>query len=230
MKDYLRELEVEKLNITGREGLPFWTIIHFFERTIAHHMKVTTIQRICELTAQGAPDNYFYIAKNSVDVYQDERVEFNQFKDFKILESKDRHPEAFWDLIVNLKRPIVFFDDGIERIPLYDFTYNEALRITSFKENSPFNANLEGAGGSLVDLFYAREREERLRNEHLNNYLGQATENIERIVRTSQVIEDPNTPAGVQYYARMNLMKIMRAQDRLNEKVGINDIHIDERV
>lgn len=156
-------------------------------------------------------------------------VQFNQFKEFTILESKNKNPDNFWNLIVNLKRPIVFFDDGAEHIPLYDFTYDEALRITSFKENSPFNADLEGAVGSLVDLFYAREREQRSRDEHLNNYIGQATENIERIVRTSQIIEHPDTPTGVQYYARMNLMKIMRTQERLNEKVGINDIHIDER-
>lgn len=230
MEYTLRDLDIKSVSITGKEGLPFWTILHYFDKTINHHMKLTTIQRICELTAQDVPDNHFIVASHSVDVYQNKKVTVDQFKDFTVLESKSRNPENFWNLIINLKRPVVFFDNGDERILLYDFTNEEALRVTSFDENSPFTANLEGAGGSLVDLFYAREREERLRNEHMNRYLGQAAENLERIVRASQVIENLNTPSGVRHYAQLNMEKIMRAQERLNDKVGINNIHIDTRV
>ena len=226
----LRNLDIGTIRIRGKEGLPFWTILHYFDKTINNHMKLTTIQRICELTAQDVPNNHFIVATNSVDVYQQKKMTIDQFKNFTVLESKSRDSENFWKLIINLKRPVVFFDNGKERIPLYDFTNEEALRVTSFNENSPFSANLEGAGGSLVDLFYAREREERLRNEHMNRYLGQAAENIERIVRASHVIDNPNTPPGVRYYAQLNMDKIMRAQERLNDKVGINEIHIDNRI
>lgn len=230
MEEQIRELEVRTVRITGKEGLPFWTILHYFDMTINHHMKLTTIQRICELTARDVPDNHFIVAAHSVDLYQQKKPSINQFKEFTVLESKSRDPKKFWDLIVNLKRPVVFYDNGSERIPLYDFTNEEALRVTSFQENSPFTANLEGAGGTLVDLYYAKEREERLRNEQMNRYLGQAAENIERIVRASQIIEDPRTPQGVRFYAMANMERIMNAQERLNNKVGINEVHIDRRI
>lgn len=226
----LERLDIASVRVVGKEGLPFWTILHFFDKTINNHMKLTTIQKICELSAQGIPDKHFIIAENSVGVYQQEKIKYEQFSDYKVLETKSRNPKNFWDLIINLKRPVVFLDNGRDMVPLYDFTYDESLRITSFHENSPFSANFEGAGSSLVDLFYAKEREERRREEHLNNYLGQAAQNVESIVRASQVIDNPNTPPGIRVYATDTMEKLLKAQDRLNEKVGINTVHIDRRV
>lgn len=224
----IRELEIASLQATGKEGLPFWTIVHFFEKTISNHMKLTTIHKICELSTQGVPEHHFTIATNSIGIYKED-IKFESFKDYETLESTNSDSQAFWNMIINLKRPIVFFDNGTERVPLYRFDSNEALRINSFTENSPFNVNFEGAAGALLDLFYAPEREERQRNEHLNQYLGQATENIERIVRTSHIIEDPRTPPGIRLYAQQSMERLMKAQESLNEKAGIYNIHINEK-
>lgn len=225
----LKELEIGTATVTGKEGLPFWTIVHFFERTINNHMKLTTIQRICELSAQGVSDNDFIVASSSIDVYQQDQIRTEDFREFTVLENKRNNPQNFWNQIYNLKRPIVFFNNGEEWIPLYDFNKDEALRITSFKENSPFNVNFEGAGESLVDLFYAREREERARIDHTNRYLADMTENVERLVRASQVINNPNTHPGVRMYAEQAMIKIINAQEKLNEKVGIIEVRIDRK-
>jgi hypothetical protein len=225
--DFLNPLEVGTFNLTGKEGLPFWTIIHYFERTISNHMKLTTIQRICELSANGVPDSHFYLAKKSVDIYQEEPLNDGLFKDYIVLATKSNSPERFWDSILNLKRPVVFFDNGNKRIPLYDFTYEEALRISYFREQSPFNVNLDGGLGSLADLFYAREREERNRIQFENDYIGQASNNLENIVRSSQTIQNPDVPPGVRYYAEQQMYALLNAQEKLNQKVGINQVRID---
>lgn len=225
----LNPLALGTAEVIGKEGLPFWAIVHFFDKTISNHLKLTTIQRICELSARGVPDNHFLVATRSSNLYQEDISDFDSFKDYVVLETKSNSPKNFWETIGNLKRPIVFYDNGIDRIPLYDFTYNEALRITSFSENSPFQVNFDGSLGTMVDLFYAGEREERARDQSLNEHIGQAANNLEQIVRASQIIESPTTPEGVKFYARQQLESLLNAQANLNEKVGLNHVRIDRR-
>lgn len=215
------DMKMGFISVIGKEGLPFWTIVHFFERTISNHMKLTTIQRICELSGKGVPDEHFFVAKDSVAVYQSKPIDANDFKSYIVLESKAKSPEAFWNHIGNLKRPIVFYDDGIKRIPLYDFTYEEALRIAFFSENSPFYVKFKGAISPLFDLFKSSNK----KHEPMEN-LDQGLNQIERIIKTSELIEESHASMGIKMYAREQLSKLIESQERLNERVGINYVEI----
>jgi hypothetical protein len=212
------ELELGLISVDGKEGLPIWTIVHFFERTISNHMKITTIQRICELSANGVPDEHFFVAKDSADVYQSKPIDVTNLSSYIVLESKANSPENFWNHIGNLKRPIVFYDDGFKRIPLYDFTYEEALRITYFRENSPFHVKFKGAISPLLDLFNYRSRE---------NEIERRLNRIERIIKTSELIEESHASMGIKIYAREQLSNLLESQDKLNQRVGINHVSID---
>lgn len=225
----LDNLRVGSLRITGREGLPFWTIVHFIDKTISNHMKVTTIQRICELTAKGFSDQCFSIATNSVNVYQEYPLNENDFSNYISLASKEDSPEEFWQHIGRLKRPVVFFHNENQKIPLYDFTYEEALRVKYFSENSPFEAEFRGSNGSLEDLFLLKEGDNDVSQiDLINSQIRKSAENIESIARASQVINDPNTPIGVRINANRQLDILLKAQERLNHRIGVRVIELSE--
>lgn len=228
MDDFLRldEIQLGSVSCIGKEGIPVWGIIHYLEQTCLNHLKLTTVQRICELSARGIEDWRFSVAANSADIFPNESLLDSCFKDYITMADKGESPNDFWKIITNYKRPVVFYNDGNRKIPLYDFTYPEAARIMSFVEHSPFQVDVKGAVGALTDLFFAGEREERVRQSFLNEQIGQSISNINAIVRSSEIISNANVPLGVRRYAEQQLTNLMVAQAKLNEKVGINEVTI----
>ncbi|AEG60359.1 hypothetical protein [Desulforamulus ruminis] len=228
----LKGLEVIKVKFVGIEGLPVWSILHFLERTCLNHLKLVTIQRICELSAEGYPDGCFSVASSSAEIFPGRSFLHKQPAPAKliVLTEKAESPADFWNVIRNFKRPMVYFTEGNHKIPLYDFTYEEAARIWSFKEQSPPVGEIIGAGGALLDLLYAAEREEREKDEHINRQIGQTAENIDRMVRASQTIASAKTPDGIKVYAESILKDLMQKQSQLNKKIGIHNQEIDTNI
>lgn len=228
MEDYLEfeEIQIGSVSCLGKEGVPVWGIIHYLEQTCLNHMKLTTVQRICELSARGTENCRFLVAASSAEIFPSESLLDSTFRDYVVMADNEKSPDSFWKVISSYKRPVVFYNNGNRKIPLYDFTYPEAVRITSFTEQSPFQVDAKGAVGALIDLVYAGEREERARQIFLNEQIGQSARNIEAIVRASAVISNSNVPEGVRRYAEQQLINCLGSQAKLNEKVGINQVTI----
>ncbi|NLM46211.1 MAG: hypothetical protein GX200_05370 [Firmicutes bacterium] len=220
----LEALPVSKVKFVGREGLPVWAITYFLEKTCLYHMKLTILQRICDLAANGVPDDCFYAVASSADIFPEEAFANTKFKDVIVYSEKSRDTNKFWHIIGKYKRPIVLLKNKDNKfIPLCDFQSDEAAKIWSFKEQSPPEGIIKGAAGALIDLFFAHERENRLRLEHMQKQIGLATKNLQSIVSASKVILSDDTPAGVRRYAEAQLNAILEAQAKLNREIGIID-------
>lgn len=222
-----KELSVGNISFKGQENIPVWGITHFLEKTCLNHMKLTIIQRICELKSIGVPDEDFVVVANSAEIYPKKSFSDTIYTDTIRFSRKNDSAEEFWHIIGNYKRPIVLYNYNNQQIPLYDFSYSESARVTKLIEKSPLEGVIKGAIGGLLDLFYANEREERKRNAYLNEQLAQNARNINEIAKASQIINSPNTPEGVKKYSKKQLRKIMKAQNKLNKEMGIEIDSID---
>lgn len=195
------------IEITGSEGLPFWSILYFFEKTVSNHMKLSIIESICELSASGAPDNSFAVATKSIDVFPDLNGKKEDFEDYVILETKSGSPKRFWELIEQLDRPeVLYINEYGFRIPLYNFASSEALRIISFSENSPFKAKAKGSISPLFELFSPKKKEHR-----------QALAEFEMEERKLELIERRIGIEEKEIELRNKRLNVMRAEFELKK-------------
>lgn len=228
----LSEMPVAKIRFVGKEGLPAWSTLYYMEQFCLNHLKLTTVQRICELLAAGIVENQLAVVAYSLDLFPHEPIERTGFKPDELVLLSNKGPEAdnFWHIIRRYKRPVVLFTDSKtgRRLPLYDYNRPEAAKIWTFQEQSPPEGVVRGAVGAAIDLFFAGEREERERQAHANEQIGQATDNLAGIIRASQIIASPVTPEGVRRYAEEQLTILMNKQAELNRKIGLRIISVDK--
>ncbi|MCW3478900.1 hypothetical protein OL229_04865 [Neisseriaceae bacterium JH1-16] len=172
------------------------------------------------------------VATESAEIFPRERISISSFKGHIELAEKAESADRFWKIIARHSRPMVFVKDYDRNAytPLYDFLESEALVIRRLEINSPFSASLEGMASALPDLIYAKEREQRARDEWRNQQIGQAARNIRDIASASETINSPNTPLGLQAYANHMLEQLLENQQRLNESAGITVNRIDQVV
>jgi len=224
-------LPIGKIRFLGKEGMPVWSTLFYMEQFCLNHLKLMTIQRICEVLAKGADDSQLSVVAYSLDLFPEEPIDKIVFKeeDLIVKAAKDNNAARFWYIIQRYKRPVVLFQDrdSKQRIPLYDYTHIEAAKIWSFKEQSPPDGIIRGAVGAAIDLFYAGEREERDRLAYLNQQIGKSADNWENIARASQIINSDATPAGVRYYANEQIRILMEKQAELNKKMGLTICSVD---
>ncbi|WP_421174632.1 hypothetical protein [Aeromonas enteropelogenes] len=211
--------------------LPTWAVTHYLQQTEINYLRLTTTESICRYAIEGFPLEQLVVATESAELFQRERSSLESFRGSIELTRKDDSAEKFWRIIGRHSRPMVFVQEGNRGyVPLYDFLGTEALVIRQLSINSPFDAVLEGLASSLPDLVYAREREQRARVQWQHEQIGQAAHNLNEIVRASQTIEHPDTPPGVQAYARAMLDQLLDSQQRLNEAAGVEVRRIDDVV
>lgn len=233
MREY-RTPNIGTVQIIGyrTEGLPMWSINHYIEEFCNNYNKILLIRRICELMQDGANDNQFLIAKKSINLFPKTSIEsiftYND-EDYIILQSKEENAKDFWHIIVNYIRPIVFYKENDNILPLVDINTEDAIKIKSFSYNSPIELNIQGAIDGIIDIANAKNRREMEEERHIACLINESASNVERIVKASQVIDDVRTPQGVKYYANNALMDLMNKQEKLNEKLGIRIERIDIR-
>jgi len=159
--------------------------------------------------------------------------------------NKWRDSEKFWYIIKEYVRPIVLFelDDGV-KIPLNDFDYDESIKISSLSVNSPFQAVIEGLAGPIIELVIGaitnglkkKKEEEMKSNEYINRQIGQTLQNVEGFIRTSELLSNSDLDPGLKIYAGNTLCALMKKQEELNEKIGIDtdsinlQLHKSERI
>ncbi len=220
-----------RLQLGSDFTLPTWAVTHYLQQTEINYLRLTTTESICRYAIEGFPLERLVVATESAELFQRERPSLESFRGRIELTRKDDSADKFWRIIGRHSRPMVFVQKGNRGyVPLYDFLGTEALVIRQLSVNSPFEAVLEGLASSLPDLLYAREREQRARVQWQHEQIGQAAHNLNEIVRASQTIEHPDTPPGVQAYARAMLDQLLDSQQRLNEAAGVKVRRIDDVV
>lgn len=193
-----------------------WSVSHFLDYTTSNYLKLITLREICRKFAEGAEDHNFLICANSFDLFPALDELHYLDNDLVVLTSKDRSAKDFWHFFRRLHRPIVLFRQNHQLLPLYEIDSEVSLKIISLSLHSPVSFSLQGALGPLVDLFTGK-----LIAQRENERNTQALANIERIVKTSHLIDDDQTPTGVRRFAIDQLNSIMNNQKRINDKLGI---------
>lgn len=221
-----------QIELQSERTLPNWAVTHYLQQTEINYLRLVTTQEICDYASRGYDLDRLVIATESAEIFQKSRVSISSFKGLIELTEKSESAKKFWNIIGRHSRPMVFVfsESRGEYTPLYDFLESEALVIRRLEINSPFSASLEGMASALPDLIYAREREQRARNEWRNNQLGQAARNIQDIATASQIINGLNTHPGLQAYANHILEQLLENQQRLNESAGITVRRINDVV
>lgn len=221
-----------RIEIESNWVLPNWAVTHYLQQTEVNYLRLVTTQEICAYAQRGYDLSRLVVATESAEIFPRERISISSFKGRIELAEKSESADRFWKIIGRHSRPMVFVSDydSNSYIPLYDFLESEALVIRRLEINSPFNASLEGMASALPDLIYAREREQRARDEWRNQQIGQAARNIRDIASASEVINNPNAHPGLQAYANHMLEQLLENQQRLNESAGITVRRIDQVV
>lgn len=219
-----------RLEIVSNRVLPTWAITHYLQQTELNYLRLVTTQEICIYAQRGYDLNCLVVATESADIFPKERISLSSFKGQIELTDKAESADRFWNIIGRHHRPMVFVSDSDRNgyVPLYDFLESEALVVRRLEINSPFNASLEGMASALPDLIYAREREQRARNEWKNQQIGQAARNVREIASASEIINSTNVPRGIHAYASHILEQLLENQQRLNESAGITVKRIDQ--
>lgn len=205
----------------GHDKLTSSAISHYIQQTDINYVKLMIVQKICSLISDGINPDSFVVASKSDDLFNTENAEYNDFNDFKILAEKENSAKKFWDTINRYHRPVVFYKQNNRYIPIFQYQNEDRLIIRKLNVNSPVEFNLEGVGSSMVDLYYASEREERNRIQWRNEQIGQVVQNVNEIARASATINNPNIPEGIRNYAENIIKHAMLRQDKLNTEIGL---------
>lgn len=214
--------DIAEIRFKSRGEWPAWAITKYIEDTCLIHMKMSIIQKICELSLKGASDWRFSAVVESAALFPTISFSDEDYRDKTIRANKWKDSESFWRIINGKKRPIVLFElDNGEKIPLNDYGYNEAIRITNLSVSSPFKGVLTGLVGPLLDAYQVTMEEERRSIEHLNKQIGQTARNLENIIRTTQLLENSNLSSGLRTYAQNSINALIQKQQELNRKLGI---------
>jgi len=216
-----------RIDFKGHDNLTSSAISHYIQQTDINYVKLMIIQNICSLIESGINPDNFVVATKSSELYKTNAIEYDNTDDYIILASKQDSAKKFWNIINRHHRPVVFYKENNEYIPIFNYSDENRLLIRNIKVNSPVAISLEGAGSSMVDLYYASDREQRSKIEWENQQLGQVAQNIDDIARASSTINNPNVSDGVKVYANNILSQVMARQVKLNQDIGISDTTIN---
>lgn len=219
-----------KISFQGKEGLPSWAITHYLQQTEINYLKLVLVERICELISNGLDPNRLVVATSSADIFPKKIVQYSDFEKFEILAEKGESAKKFWHVIARHHRPMVFYKEGNNFVPVYIPNDDNSLIIRNVGVNSPVNLSFEGAGGAITDIYYASEREQRQRKQWENEQLGQVVRNVDDIVRASTTANQPGVPEGVRAYAQAILEQAMKRQEKLNKDIGMSNARVDTHV
>jgi len=127
---------------------PHWMMGHTINFLGAYYMKLSMLESMEKLYADGANDSDFIIATRSFDLYstvpkESEIYNIENYDDFVFLESKARDAKSFWKKFHNLQRPIIMCRNaqGMYK-PIY--VDKQALSFTKIELNSPHKYHLNG--------------------------------------------------------------------------------------
>ena len=127
---------------------PHWMMGHTVTFLGEYYMKLSMLESMEKLYADGAHDSDFIIATRSFDLYstvpkEAEKYTIENYDDFVFLESKERDAKSFWKKFHSLQRPIIMCRNSHGKYePIY--IDEQALSFTKIELNSPHKYHLNG--------------------------------------------------------------------------------------
>jgi hypothetical protein len=219
-----------------------WAIGEYIEKFSTSYLKLETLRVIIGLYNENMIfDENVFIKNRNINIYNridKDNIKYsesyssiinisNERKNEYFLFGKYESPEMFWNIFENNSKPDVYIKDKNKYFPILEMPESK-LVFNKVEVNSPPLFEITGAVGSLIDLFYANEREDRKRIEFSNEMIGQSVENLEKIVRTNELIEKSSTSNGFKEYTSHQLAMLMEKQNIINQKLGVNLMKINE--
>ena len=225
----IKKLENNKgqLRVKSEKSLPIWSIVHYLNRVSINYIKLLTIERVCQALADGCLDEDLIVAEQSAYLMSSTPFDYDTNITYRTLANKGDNYKEFWNIIKTHHRPIVLRRLNNAFVPVIDIK-NDDLIINNLTVTSPPDLTLSGIGTTLSDLYYAGEREERSRQAHANEQIGQAAQNISQMASAQVMLNNPNLKTGVKSYLEDIMMDIMRKQAELNQEMGLVSASINE--
>lgn len=220
-----------------------WGIGEFIEIFATSYLKLESLRKILDLYEKHQTTDYnVFIKEKNINIFERKEYldQFNaeamssiytlpQKKDNYFLFGKYESPEMFWNIFEKNSKPDVYIKYENEYISILEIP-ESIFAFTKIEVNSPPTFDLTGATGTIIDLFYAGEREDRKRVEFNNGMINQSLSNLQGIVRTEEIIESANISNGLKEYARHQLKSLMEKQSKINGKLGVNKLQINQLI
>lgn len=89
---YLESLPTGTTSFKVEIQMPIWSIIYFLERLSLNHMKLVTIQRLCQLTANGIPSSAFSVVETSARLFPSKSFSDTKFNNTIAYAEKSQNP------------------------------------------------------------------------------------------------------------------------------------------
>ncbi|MCL6358129.1 hypothetical protein EXT68_22165 [Pectobacterium parmentieri] len=218
-----------RLRLVSHDSFPVWSIVHYLNRLSMTYFKLLTIQRVCEALAEGCEDDELIISEESAKLISNELFTFNDSKSYRVFSNKVENHEQFWSIIKKHHRPVVFRRQGNSFSPLFDISRDDLI-INRLTVTSPPDITITGVGTTITDLYYAAEREERLRQDHQNRQIGQTIRNVNDLASAQAMLNNPNINPGMKVYVEAILQGLLERQVELNQEMGLSPMQIDTRI
>lgn len=222
-----RNGRTEQLRLVSETSFPVWSIVHYLSRLSTTYFKLLTIERVCEALANGCWDQDLIVAEQSAKLISNEAFFYDTSTSYKTLANKGENYKEFWNVIKTHHRPMVFRRQDDAFVPLIDIASDDLI-ITRLTVTSPPDITVTGIGTALSDLYYAGEREDRQRQDHMNRQIGQVARNIGEIASAQSMLNNPNLSPGVKAYLETLIFGLVERQVELNQEMGLRATRVIE--
>lgn len=244
-----RKISEVKIRGTKTKGMPMWIINNYIKSTCDHYTKLVYILNIIDILSNEESDIIdIGISTESVPIDKDGRAFENKLtayvKDSKVDTNKEKYclmshiPEErkkdFWHYFSSCERPICFaITKDNEVIFLYNPRGSEGIKVCDISYHSPIDIGLGGIGECIEHLVNAGaqvKNDKRLQDEHEARMVTQAMQTLKDGISVQNMLQNAKLPGSHKEYLQNMYDGLMAKQKKLNEKIGICPLEINEKI
>lgn len=238
-----------KIRGTKTKEMPMWMINNYIKSTCDNYAKLVYILNIIDIFSDEESDIVdIGISAGSVPIDEDGRVFENKLigyvKDSKVEKNKEKYclmshmPEKeekdFWHYFSSCERPICFaITKGNEVILLHNPRGDAGIKVCDISYHSPIDIGLGGISECVEHLVNAGAQvrnDRRLQDEHEARMVTQAMQTIREGIVVQHMLQNTNLPGSHKEYLQHMYDGLMSKQEKLNEKIGICRLEVNERI
>lgn len=242
---------INEVKVRGTKTIevPMWMINYYIKSTCDNYTKLVYILKIIDIFTNKESDIVdIGISTGSAPVDKDGRDFENKLigyvENSKIRENKEKYclmsqmPEEgkkdFWHYFSSCERPICFaITKYNEVILLYNPRGNEGIKVCDISYHSPIDIGWGGVFECIEHLVNAGSQtrnDKRLQDEHEARMVTQAMQTIGEAINVQDKLQNANLSEGHKAYIQSMYDGLMEKQEKLNEKLGVCRLEIDERI
>lgn len=114
---------------------------------------------------------YIFVAKRSAELFSHNSLTntlVNYYYDSIRLLERGEDIEKFWHIVLNSVRSIVFYEHLGKICPIYDFAYDEAIKISRLTYNFLINFDIHGVIDRLIYLAQSPAKQQMCEEKHIS--------------------------------------------------------------